>query len=224
MMYSSCLLTFGFLLSSAVVNGFSSTLGVARVVSSTSRSPTNNNRPLIISLAASSIDSDGGDDDDGGTWLDASVSKPMGLVLEEILVDDEPKGVYCMECKEDSSAYAAGIRRGDVITTLGDMDVTEASFEEIMGLLGAAESPVVMTLQQGIMQDTATEGNAEADKKKKKSKVPVKMQPRKLPTVKKLMRASTNVRFWKDPLMIGSLAFTVLAPLSIYVASIVVKQ
>mmetsp|Transcript_20675 Transcript_20675/g.23595 ORF Transcript_20675/g.23595 Transcript_20675/m.23595 type:complete len:219 (-) Transcript_20675:165-821(-) len=190
-----------------VVNGFSPSGGLATIKS-------NLHHQGFITSSSSLLAADVGEDDDG-SYLDVTVTKPMGMVLEEIMVEDEPKGVYCMECNEESSAYAAGIRRGDVITMLEGMDVTTSTFEAIMEQLGNAESPVSMSLQQGIMMEE--EIAADAPKKEKKK---VKMNPRKLPTAKKLVRASTNVRFWKDPIMLGSLAFTVLAPLSIYVASI----
>jgi len=73
-----------------------------------------------------------------------------------------------------------------------------------MEALGAAESPVALTLER-----------PEQQRERKKAVI----QPKRMPSAKKLAKATTSVSFWKDPLMIGSVAFTVLFPLGIYLIS-----
>jgi len=139
--------------------------------------------------------------------LEVEVEKPLGIVLEEN-EEDEAKGVYCLECSEDSAAFAAGVRQGDVITSLAGTDTTELTFEQVMDMMGKADSPVGMSLERvDVIVETKT------------TKAPVKMAPKRMPSAKQLAKASTNVNFWKDPLMIGSAAFTVILPLGIYLAS-----
>jgi len=50
------------------------------------------------------------------------------------------------------------------------------------------------------------------------------MAPRRLPSAKKLMKASTNKNFWNDPVMIGSAVLTVAMPLGIFAASSLVGK
>eukprot|EP00555_Chaetoceros_dichaeta_P012893 CAMPEP_0198261848 /NCGR_PEP_ID=MMETSP1447-20131203/10488_1 /TAXON_ID=420782 /ORGANISM="Chaetoceros dichaeta, Strain CCMP1751" /LENGTH=126 /DNA_ID=CAMNT_0043949895 /DNA_START=230 /DNA_END=610 /DNA_ORIENTATION=- len=118
-------------------------------------------------------------------------------------------GVFCFECAEDSSGFAAGIRSGDVITEVDGTETSDFTFEQVMGLLQTAESPVAMTLERSEAEETVPTI----------TKTPAKIQPKRMPSAKKLAKASTSAALWKDPLMIGSAAFTVLFPLGIYLAS-----
>eukprot|EP00588_Corethron_pennatum_P012120 CAMPEP_0194278876 /NCGR_PEP_ID=MMETSP0169-20130528/12505_1 /TAXON_ID=218684 /ORGANISM="Corethron pennatum, Strain L29A3" /LENGTH=202 /DNA_ID=CAMNT_0039023179 /DNA_START=58 /DNA_END=666 /DNA_ORIENTATION=+ len=135
--------------------------------------------------------------------IDVRVEKPMGIVLEEN-EEDGAAGVFCLECDGESAAFAAGVRPGDAITSLAGTDVTAFTFNQVMEALGAAESPVALTLER-----------AEQQPERKKAVI----QPKRMPSAKKLAKATTSVSFWKDPLMIGSVAFTVLFPLGIYLIS-----
>jgi len=140
--------------------------------------------------------------------IEVNLEKPLGVVLEENK-ENESEGVFCFECKEESSAYVAGIRQGDVVTSLDGRDATSLSFDQVLDLISSAESPIAITLDRY----DVVEKSASTVKPK------VKMSPKRMPSAKKLAKASTNINFWKDPLMIGSLAFTVLFPLGIYLAS-----
>jgi len=140
--------------------------------------------------------------------LEVTVEKPLGIVLEEN-EENMAKGVFCFECGEDSSGFIAGIRSGDVITEVEGTETSDFTFEQVMGLLQNAESPVAMKLDRPEVQEVETTT----------TRAPAKMSPKRMPSAKKLAKASTNVNFWKDPLMIGSAAFTVLFPLGIYLAS-----
>jgi len=148
--------------------------------------------PLKSSLASTS----------SRTTEKATVSKPMGIILEE-REENEASGVYCIidESLDYSAAFIAGIRTGDVLSTVDGNDVKSSSFNEIMELLANTSSPVPLTVER------------EQEKRK------AVMQPKRMPSTKKLIKASTNVNFWKDPLMIGSAIFTVALPLGIYLIS-----
>lgn len=139
--------------------------------------------------------------------IDVTVlDKPLGILLSEN-VENEAKGVYCLECIENSAAFVAGVREGDVIASIAEADVTSYTFDEAMGVLQDCETPLLMTVYRSLAEESIGEKKA------------VKMAPRRMPSAKKLAKASTSVSFWKDPLMIGSAAITVLLPLGIFVAS-----
>jgi len=137
---------------------------------------------------------------------------PFGITLEEI----ESGGVYCLECDMDGAAYAAGIRDGDVIAALnGKDDILSSTLKSAMALLGVETAdnnfPISIKVYRPMKEDVATGKSRET--------TIVKMAPRRLPSAKKLVMASTNVKFWQDPLMIASAVLTVAMPLGIYVAS-----
>mmetsp|Transcript_24963 Transcript_24963/g.27930 ORF Transcript_24963/g.27930 Transcript_24963/m.27930 type:complete len:304 (-) Transcript_24963:61-972(-) len=137
---------------------------------------------------------------------------PFGITLEEI----ESGGVYCVDCDVDGAAYAAGVRDGDVIAALnGKEEIRSATLEGAMTLLGAETSgggfPISIKVYRP-MNDDVQQG-------KSRETTIVKMAPRRLPSAKKLVMASTNAKFWQDPLMIGSAVLTVAMPLGIYIAS-----
>ena len=136
--------------------------------------------------------------------LDFVVEKPMGIILQE-REDNEKAGVYCIidDSLDYSSAFLAGIRTGDVLASLEGNDVTSSSFDEVMDLFANSWSPVSVTVLR----------------QQEKQKKEVVIQPKRMPSTKKLMKASTSVNFWKDPLMIGSAIFTVVLPLGIYLAA-----
>ena len=134
--------------------------------------------------------------------------KPLGVVLEEL---GDGKGVFCAECDLDGSAYAAGIRDGDILAAVnGDEAIMSLTLEDAQELLAATPVPIPIKVYREMEQAAAlgTKGDET-----------VKMAPRRLPSTKKLMMASTNAKFWQDPLMIGSAVLTVAMPLGIYVAS-----
>ena len=93
-----------------------------------------------------------------------------------------------------------------MITALAGADATELTFEQVMDAIAVAESPVEFSIQRN---------EVVVEKKKPKAQ----MAPRRMPTAKKMVKASTNVKFWQDPVMIGSVAFTVIAPLGVFLAS-----
>mmetsp|Transcript_45624 Transcript_45624/g.51699 ORF Transcript_45624/g.51699 Transcript_45624/m.51699 type:complete len:303 (+) Transcript_45624:88-996(+) len=137
---------------------------------------------------------------------------PFGITLEEI----ESGGVYCVDCDVDGAAYAAGVRDGDVIAALnGKEEIRSATLEGAMTLLGAETAgggfPISIKVYRP-MNDDVQQG-------KSRETTIVKMAPRRLPSAKKLVMASTNAKFWQDPLMIGSAVLTVAMPLGIYIAS-----
>jgi len=138
-------------------------------------------------------------------------SKPLGIILEEM---GDGVGVFCEEVEIDGAAYAAGIRNGDVLAALnGEEAIQSSSLDGAMEMLGQAALPLPVKVYREL-EPTETEATAAT-----KGRGTVKMAPRRLPSTKKLIKASTNVKFWQDPLMIGSALLTVAMPLGIYIAS-----
>lgn len=136
-------------------------------------------------------------------------SKPFGIVLEEM--NEGGVGVYCAECDPNGAAYAAGIRDGDVLASLhNDEKIFSSNLEDAMALLGEASLPVPITVYRPLEQIQVESSSSESK---------VNMAPRRMPSAKKLVKASTNANFWKDPLMIGSAVITVGMPVAIYVFS-----
>eukprot|EP00553_Chaetoceros_curvisetus_P010702 CAMPEP_0204620008 /NCGR_PEP_ID=MMETSP0717-20131115/6175_1 /ASSEMBLY_ACC=CAM_ASM_000666 /TAXON_ID=230516 /ORGANISM="Chaetoceros curvisetus" /LENGTH=213 /DNA_ID=CAMNT_0051634101 /DNA_START=281 /DNA_END=922 /DNA_ORIENTATION=- len=133
-----------------------------------------------------------------------TVEKPMGIILEE-REENQASGVYCIidESSEQSAAAISGIRTGDVLASIEGTDVTCSTFDEVMEIFANALSPVELIIQR----------------KEERIKQKVVIQPKRMPSTKKLMKASTNVNFWKDPLMIGSAIITVALPLGVYLAA-----
>jgi membrane-associated protease RseP (regulator of RpoE activity) len=141
-------------------------------------------------------------------------SKPLGVVLEEL---GDGKGVFCSECDLDGAAYAAGIRDGDVLAALdGDETILSASLDVAMALLGQSATPLPVKVYREIENNIGGEASTTG---MGRGGGTVKMAPRRLPSTKKLIKASTNANFWKDPLMLGSAVLTVAMPLGIYLAS-----
>lgn len=138
--------------------------------------------------------------------------RPMGLVLQEN-VENEARGVYILECPEDSLAYAAGAREGDVVASIGDTEVISSTFDDVMEKLAQSDLPANLKLYREIPASEVMEAQASPEKKT------VKMAPRRMPSAKKIMRASTNAKFWQDPMMMASAALTVAMPLGIYLLS-----
>ncbi len=132
------------------------------------------------------------------------VEKPMGIILEE-REENQASGVYCIidESFEQSAAAISGIRTGDVLASIDGADVTSSTFDEVMEIFANALSPVELTIQR----------------KEERMKQKAVIQPKRMPSTKKLMKASTNVNFWRDPLMIGSAIITVALPLGVYLAA-----
>ena len=133
------------------------------------------------------------------------VEKPAGIILEE-RKENEASGVFCIidESLDSSNGFLAGIRTGDILAKIDDKDVRSSTFEEVLEQFGNALSPVSVTVER-------------TEKRAVKPKAVV--QPKRMPSAKKLVKASTNANFWKDPLMIGSAIFTVALPLGIYLVS-----
>jgi len=146
--------------------------------------------------------------------MEVTVEKPLGIVLEEN-EENMAQGVFCADCGEDSSGFAAGIRSGDVIMEVDGTETSDFTFEQVMGLLQSAESPVAMTLERKPPGE---------EEEKKAVRAPAKISPKRMPSAKKLAKASTSAALWKDPLMIASAAFTVIFPLGIYLASKIGKS
>jgi len=145
--------------------------------------------------------------------LKVMVEKPLGIVLEEN-EENMAKGVFCFECGEDSSGFSAGIRSGDVIAEVDGIETGDFTFDQVMALLQSADSPVAMTLERSEAEETVPT----------KARAPAKISPKRMPSAKKLAKGATSTALWKDPLMIGSAAFTVIFPLGIYLASKIGKS
>jgi len=147
------------------------------------------------------------------TLLSLSVvvrSKPLGVVVEEL---GGGAGVFAAECDPAGAAYEAGIRDGDVIAALdGDDAVLTATLDEALALLAAVPVPFKVDLYREKEDSGSTQVSRSAQKE-------VQMAPRRLPSTKKLIKASTNTNFWTDPVMLGSAVLTIAMPLGIYLAS-----
>eukprot|EP00592_Proboscia_alata_P009610 CAMPEP_0194352578 /NCGR_PEP_ID=MMETSP0174-20130528/1012_1 /TAXON_ID=216777 /ORGANISM="Proboscia alata, Strain PI-D3" /LENGTH=204 /DNA_ID=CAMNT_0039120739 /DNA_START=32 /DNA_END=646 /DNA_ORIENTATION=- len=195
-LFSTFLALFSFLLLACPVPGVSGFIAGAKRCQFATRSHLQTR--VLLSSAVDQVDPQ---------RFDVTVEKPLGIILGEN-VENEAKGVFCLECEEGSAAFSAGVRPGDVIASVGETDATALAFEDVMSMLGDAESPVMLSLDRAV-----------AIEEVKLDKPKAKMSPKRMPSAKKLAKASTSVNFWKDPLMIGSAAFTVLFPLGIYLAS-----
>lgn len=138
-------------------------------------------------------------------------TKPLGVVVEEL---GGGSGVFAAEVDPAGAAYEAGIRDGDILASLdGDGAVREASLDEALALLAAVPAPFRVDVYREMEEGASQSGGST-----------VKMAPRRLPSTKKLIKASTNANFWQDPLMMGSAVLTVAMPLGIYLASSVVGK
>lgn len=140
-------------------------------------------------------------------------SRPLGLVLEEM---EEGGGTFCAAVDDAGPAYAAGMREGDVLAGIaGDESVLSATLEGALSRLEGAALPLDVKVYRLLDDDNLSDllGDAASGKKT------VRMSPRRLPSTRKLLKASTNANFWKDPLMIGSAVLTVAMPLGVFIAS-----
>lgn len=77
------------------------------------------------------------------------LSKPLGIVLEEI---ESGKGGLRVDSlvSGGNAAVTKSVSPGDLLLQVGETDVSSADFESVMDLLGAAESPVALTLSDGL--------------------------------------------------------------------------
>ena len=72
---------------------------------------------------------------DPESFIEVSITKPLGLVLEEV-VPDKNYGVYVGNCKPDGNAYATGkIYKGLLLINVNGVDVKLNDFDSIMNLL-----------------------------------------------------------------------------------------
>ena len=94
----------------------------------------------------------------------------------------------------------------------GNEAILTASLDEALLLLG--EAPVPMSIK--VYRQEEIEGDSLSSSRSAQT---VQMSPRRLPSTKKLLKASTSASFWKDPVMLSSAVLTVLMPLGIYIAS-----
>jgi ferredoxin len=77
-----------------------------------------------------------------------SVEKPLGTVLEEC----SPGGVRVEEVMEGGSAFETKLlKKGDRLLRLFDTDVSAASFDEVMGLLGEAPETVELAVERTVL-------------------------------------------------------------------------
>lgn len=172
-----------------------------------------------------------GDDEDVPETLEAVVAtKPLGIVLESN-AEGEAAGVFCAEVPRDSAAYKAGARGGDLVVAIQGADATVMTLEQALAEVAAAAAPVALGLERypdaGFVLGEEGRGDAERERELQRllagqgssDRSKVRMAPRRLPSARKLARASTNLRFWQDPLMIGSAIFTVAAPLAVLLAA-----
>lgn len=89
---------------------------------------------------------------DDGDQLLVSAQKPLGIVLEERTIvgnEDDPKitnmGCIVIEVVAGGVAEKAGVREGDYLVAVQNVDVGFASFEEVMKRI--ADAPKVVNLR-----------------------------------------------------------------------------
>jgi len=183
----------------------------------------------IDGAEAAALELDAGEDEPETLEVDVG-TKPLGMVLESNS-EGVAAGVFCCEVPKDGAAYKAGVRSGDLVVAIQAMDAASWTLDQALAAMAAAEAPVALTLERypdaGFMLEEQAISDAEKERElrrllagkgsSKGSKV--QMAPRRLPSAKKLARASTNIKFWQDPLMIGSAVFTVAAPLAVLLAA-----
>jgi C-terminal processing protease CtpA/Prc len=78
---------------------------------------------------------------DDGDQLLVSAQKPLGMVLEE----REEKGCVVTEVIDDGAAYKAGVKVGDLLVAVQNVDVGCGTFEEVYGRIG--DAPRVVNLR-----------------------------------------------------------------------------
>jgi hypothetical protein len=105
-----------------------------------------------------------------------------------------------------------GIRNRDFLASLdGEEAIQSSSLDGAMALLGETTLPLPIKVYRELeTEETARNVRGST----------AKMAPRRLPSTKKLCKASMNANFWKDPLMIGSAVLTVAILLVCYILSI----
>lgn len=77
--------------------------------------------------------------------ISVSLSKPLGLVLEEV-EPNEKRGVFVGECSPDGRAKASGkITRGQLLLEVNGIDVRNYDFDSVMDIL--IDAPVDKTIE-----------------------------------------------------------------------------
>jgi len=77
------------------------------------------------------------------TRVSVTLTKPLGMMLEE----RDPAGVFVADLVEGGSAAASGeVKKGDVLVAVGELDVSSASFDEVMETLIAAPEELELAL------------------------------------------------------------------------------
>jgi len=85
---------------------------------------------------------------DDGDQLLVSAQKPLGMVIAEKVVEEsnsERIGCYVSEIDESGSAYRSGVREGDWLVAVQNMDVSRSPFEDVMERI--INSPKVVNLR-----------------------------------------------------------------------------
>ncbi|KAJ8613945.1 hypothetical protein CTAYLR_008783 [Chrysophaeum taylorii] len=78
--------------------------------------------------------------------VSVSLEKPLGLVLEE-----KEDGVYVKEILETGSAFECeDISEGQRILEVESLDCSELGFDDVMGAIGDAASPVSLSLESTV--------------------------------------------------------------------------
>ena len=124
---------------------------------------------------------------------------------------------------------AAGVRTGDVITAVSGKDTTALTFDEVMGVLQEELSPVTLSLERmeedaavAVVNEEGGEVDLVADlmARREAKKEKEKLQPKKMPSAKKLVKTATNKNVWmRDPIYLSSAVFAVGLPLLLLIAS-----
>lgn len=78
------------------------------------------------------------------------LTKPLGIILEEIESGTD-NGVKVKSLVADgNAAISKAVSPGDVVLQVGDTDVSSTDFDSVMDRLIAADSPVTLTLSDGL--------------------------------------------------------------------------
>jgi serine protease Do len=83
------------------------------------------------------------------TWLGLEVSS-VGSQAAGDLGTETQEGVYVLEVESDGSAYEAGVRQGDIILKIGEVDVRNVNdFDKARDRYESSTKPIVFKIERG---------------------------------------------------------------------------
>uniref|UniRef100_A0A6U3Y1Q3 PDZ domain-containing protein n=1 Tax=Ditylum brightwellii TaxID=49249 RepID=A0A6U3Y1Q3_9STRA len=87
-----------------------------------------------------------------------STQKPLGIILEEVKVENDNDesigsgisgGCFVADVIKEGNAYQGGVRIGDILVAVQNMDVSQSSLEDVMERIGNAPRVVNLRFLRG---------------------------------------------------------------------------